>query len=409
MHAEGMRKDEAEDLIAQAEEALVRVRKAKDAAEEGRLALFHEVEGLKARLEELAARNEELEAENDRSKQHIAELTKQRARLTKLCGLRPARNASVSPSLTSGFARASTPTVAKSPSSLPKTPVSGSRLRRTPISSKSCKLRSSQSAEASATAVDASPAMSGSEAGKVCDTSYSPVITQDVIAGFDEDAHSPSRSTPLIDGAPLSMRQGSMTVFSVSGSAFKGRSTVCSPPNLHETKMSLTGPISPAFGRHSAERGQRHKERRSSASEGNGTTPWKQERRLTELAKKNQIMRSNIARAEKRSSQIGNRNAGRKSLDESRRRFSREKFILEHAGTVPAFVADALRKQLANKGGIDQPRNDDKENVCLSPPPAAVEISMEATKANVSVSGSAVKKSARIRRSTISAGCGREI
>jgi ABC-type transporter Mla subunit MlaD len=107
-----MRKDEAEDLRAQAEEALVRVRKAKDAAEEGRLALFHEVEGLKARLEELAARNEELEAENDRSKQHIAELTKQRARLTKLCGLRPARNASVSPSLTSGFARASTPTVA---------------------------------------------------------------------------------------------------------------------------------------------------------------------------------------------------------------------------------------------------------------------------------------------------------
>jgi hypothetical protein len=59
---------------------------------------------------------------------------------------------------------------------------------------------------------------------------------------------------------------------------------------------------------------------------------------------------------------------------------------------------------LANKDGIDRSKKSDKENIAVSPTPAAVEISMEATKANVSMSGSAMKKSASIRRSTISGG-----
>jgi cell division protein FtsB len=408
LHAECMFKDEAEDLVAQAEAALVRMRKGKDSAEEGRLALVQEVERWKATVEDLAARNEELEAENDRSKQQIADLTKQRARLTKLCGLRPARNASISPRVSPISAHALTPTVTKSPSSRPKTPLSGSTSKWKPLNIKS---RSSQSADVSGTSVDTSPATSSNDARNVCDTSYSPIITQEVLTGFDKGVQSPSGSTPHIHDAPSSMRQGSMTVFTVSKTAahIYGEALRCSPPSLHETKMSLTVPVATEFGRHSAERGQRHKEQRLSDPMTSGTTPWKQERRLTELAKKNQIMRSNIARAEKQNDQLGNRNAGRRSLDESRRRFSREQFILEHACTVPAFVTDALRKQLANKDGIDRSKKRDKENVAVSPPPAAVEISMEATKANVSMSGSAMKKSARIRRSTISGGHLREM
>jgi hypothetical protein len=404
LHAECMLKDEAEDLVAQAEAALVRVRKGKDSAEEGRLALVHEVERCKATVEDLTARNEELEAENDRSKQQIAELTKQRARLTKLCGLCPARNASIFTRASPISAHALTPTVTKSPSPQPKTPVSGSRSRWKPL--RNIKSRSSQSADVSGTSVDTSPTTFSSDARNVCNTSYSPIITQEVLTGFEKDLQSPSGSPPHIHDVPSSMQQGSMTVFTTSKTAAHtcGEALRCSPPSIHETKMSLTVTFSPEFGRHSAERGQRHKERTLSDSKVSDTTPWKQERRLTELAKKNQIMRSNTARAEKQSDQMGNRNAGRRSLDESRTRFSREQFILEHACTVPAFVTDALRKQLANKDGIHKSKKSDKENVAVSPPPAAVEISMEATKANISVSGSAMKKSASIRRSTISGG-----
>jgi hypothetical protein len=404
LHAECMLKDEAEDLVAQAEAALVRVRKGKDSAEEGRLALVHEVERCKATVEDLTARNEELEAENDRSKQQIAELTKQRARLTKLCGLCPARNASIFTRASPISAHALTPTVTKSPSPQPKTPVSGSRSRWKPL--RNIKSRSSQSADVSGTSVDTSPTTFSSDARNVCNTSYSPIITQEVLTGFEKDLQSPSGSPPHIHDVPSSMQQGSMTVFTASKTAAHtcGEALRCSPPSIHETKMSLTVTFSPEFGRHSAERGQRHKERTLSDSKVSDTTPWKQERRLTELAKKNQIMRSNTARAEKQSDQMGNRNAGRRSLDESRTRFSREQFILEHACTVPAFVTDALRKQLANKDGIHKSKKSDKENVAVSPPPAAVEISMEATKANVSMSGSAMKKSASIRRSTISGG-----
>ena len=133
---------------------------------------------------------------------------------------------------------------------------------------------------------------------------------------------------------------------------------------------------------------------------------------MADMAKRNQQMRSNIARAEQRSNQKQEEKQGdakkkhsiRRSLDESKRRFSREKFILEQAASVPSFVAEALKKQMANKNRINEPhQNSDKENVinCMSPPPAAVEISMEATKANVSITGSAVKKS-RLRRATIS-------
>ena len=405
LYAECMLKDEAEDLVAQAEAALVRVRKGKDSAEEARLALVHEVERCKATVEDLTARNEELEAENDRSKQQIAELTKQRARLTKLCGLCPARNASIFTRASPVSAHALTPTVTKSPSPRPKTPVSGgSRSRWKPL--RNIKSRLSQSADVSGTSVDRSPTTSSSDARNVCDTSYSPIITQEVLTGFEKDLQSPSGSTPHIHDAPFSMQQGSMTVFTASKTAAHicGEALRCSPPSIHETKMSLTVPVSPEFGRHSAERGQRQKERKLSDSMASDTPPWKQERRLTELAKKNQIMRSNIARIEKQCDQMGNRNAGRRSLDESRTRFSREQFILEHACTVPAFVTDALRKQLANKDGIDRSKKSDKENVAVSPTPAAVEISMEATKANVSMSGSAMKKSASIRRSTISGG-----
>ena len=182
-----------------------------------------------------------------------------------------------------------------------------------------------------------------------------------------------------------------------------------------QNKKSLTVPASPDFGRHSEERAERHKGRKSCSpvppSDG-GSTPWKQERRLADMAKRNQQMRSNIARAEQRSNQKQEEKQGdakkkhsiRRSLDESKRRFSREKFILEQAASVPSFVAEALKKQMANKNGIHEPhQNSDKENVinCMSPPPAAVEISMEATKANVSITGSAVKKS-RLRRATIS-------
>jgi hypothetical protein len=78
-------------------------------------------------------------------------------------------------------------------------------------------------------------------------------------------------------------------------------------------------------------------------------------------------------------------------------------FVPEQANAVPTFVADALRKQMANKH-IDMPKQEDKENHanCNSLPAPAVEISMEATKATLTLTPTA--STPRRRRATVSGG-----
>lgn len=408
MHAERMQKEEAEDLVTQAEEALIRVRKAKDAAEDSRQLLEQDVETLQSQVEQLTQRNEQLEAENERNKTYVAELSRQKARLSKLCGLRPARvSPGVSPR-TSPLFNFKTSSTRSPASSKFKSPVSSSMSR--PSSSTISRPSTSPSLRINATArsqaATSSPEASG---GSICNTSYCPLITQNVLSSFAGDISPTSLSTPSPVSSPAAAASP------VFGSTIQGSMTVISGSESMEklTKKSHTIPASPDFGRHSKERAERQERKSCSPVPplGGGNTPWKQERRLAEMAKRNQQMRSNIARAEQRSNLTKEEKQGdakkknliRRSLDESKRRLSREKFILEQAASVPTFVAEALKKQMANKNGIHE-LNADKENVinCMSPPPAAVEISMEATKANVSMTGSAIKKSARLRRATIS-------
>jgi len=302
LHAKGREKEHVEELVTQAEEALVRVRRAKDASESGREELLNQVATLKEQVEVLNSRNEELSAENKRCHSEIRELNKQRARLTKICGLRqthtpkagtPALRKSVSPSTRSPQSTRTTPPLSSRSSSQPK----------------------------------ASPALTG---GVVCETSFTPLLTQDVLKEFGSIT-----PTALVKPSPLASpspspspvaRQGCIITVSGTNAAKKPPSS-CSP--------SATLRSSPAFGRHSAERVQK---RKSSLAEPKitGSTPWKQERRMTEIARRSQEIRSSIARAEtgggkgkpKRNDKEAN---PRRSLDESKpkRRFNREQFILE--------------------------------------------------------------------------------
>ncbi len=290
LHTKDREKEHVEELVAQAEEALVRVRRAKDVSESGREELLNQVTTLKEQVEALTLRNEELSAENNQCHTEIRELNKQRARLSKICGLRQTHT----PKAGTSALRTSVSPSARSPQSTRTTP---------PLSSRS----SSQH--------KASPALTG---GVVCETSFTPLLTQDVLKEPSPGA-SPSPS-------PVA-RQGCITTVSGTNAAKKPPSS-CSPSALGS---------SPTFGRHSAERVQRHKARKSSLEQRmTGATPWKQEKRMTEIARRSQEIRSSIAKAEtgggKGKPKRNEKEAyPRRSLDESKpkRRFNREQFILE--------------------------------------------------------------------------------
>ena len=377
VHGEHMQTKHFEGLVAQAEEALVRVRKAKDASENGREELLIQVETMKMEMEELSRRNEELSAENDQSKATIKELNKQRARLTKICGLRPAKRVSTSPKVGS-------PALLNTPGAqLPQR----TRVKTPPLSSSSrsgSKSASQLKASAKASGEESSPGLSE---GVVCETSFTPLLTQDVLKEFVSEITPTAMSKPSPEVSPLTSpapRQGCITVLQAVSRANGAKGAML------RASCSPSQGTSPIFGRHSAERVQRHKARKSAPAEG--STPWKQERRIAEMARKSQQIRSSISQAAHASSgeaiSNGKRKAQskgsvslRRSLDDasskSKRRFNREQFILEQANTVPVFVADALRKQMANKN-IDAPQHpkEDKENHenCSSPAPAAVEV-----------------------------------
>jgi hypothetical protein len=394
VQVERMEKDETEGLVIQAEEALVRMRKAKDATEEARQCMENEVEALKGQVKELTQRNDELESYLESSKVQITELACQRARLTKLCGLRTFKSPFVSP-------RTRSP---KSPESL---------LLKSPASDLT--ISSSQSVPKKSTAespfATSTPMKSGLH---VCNTSYSPITTQHILQDFVEGntsralSESPLATTESLASSILDCtRQGHLTVFSASAPKKSQREGTPSPQGLtRQTNTKITIPLSTEFGRHSAERMQRHKERMSHSPDGSQNTPRKHEQSLT--ARSQQNLNSSMAKAEpqinKKEGDEKKKTLTRRSLTESKQSNSRERPIREQAGAVPEFVAEALRKQMVNKNSessIDQNQAMDKENLlnCMSPPPAAVEISMEATKANVSMSGTTLN---RLRRATIS-------
>jgi hypothetical protein len=389
VHSERMQKEEAEGLVTQAETALIRVRKAKDSAEAGRETLVQEVEDMRKEIKELSRRNEELEAETFRSKNLIEELTRQKARLSKLCGLCPMSKSSKASS------------TARSPTARSFMIVANSSRGQSTKSSSPKQRGVSPRIENQASSPPPGQGLIG-------DTSFSPLITQDVLSGF------PSSDSQ----SPVTTCQGSVTIFSappMKSESVQGRKTSSCLEAAREytpvksptaTTRSPTVPVSQEFGRHSAERMQRHKDRKAAASEQsvNGGTPWKQERRLTEMARKNQLLRSNIEeQAKGNKAKDKDKLSLRRSFDDSKRRFNRAQFIMDQAGTVPAFVGEALRKQMVNKNGVLLDKESEKENIaeCVSPEPAAVEISMEATKANVSLTASAMKSLHR-RRATIS-------
>ena len=195
-----------------------------------------------------------------------------------------------------------------------------------------------------------------------------------------------------------------MTVFSASAPKKSQKEGTPSPQGLtRQTNTKITIPLSTEFGRHSAERMQRHKERMSHSPDGSQNTPRKHEQSLTARSQQSQNSKAE-PHINKKEGDEKKKTLTRRSLTESKQSNSRERTIREQAGAVPEFVAEALRKQMVNKNSensIDQNQAMDKENLvnCMSPPPAAVEISMEATKANVSMSGTTLN---RLRRATIS-------
>jgi len=400
VQVERMEKDETEGLVIQAEEALVRMRKAKDATEEARQCMENEVEALKSQVKELTQRNDELESYLESSKVQITELACQRARLTKLCGLRTFKSPCVSP-------RTRSP---KSPEFL---------LLKSPVGNSDLTVSSSQSMPKKSTAESPFATSTQMKSGlHVCNTSYSPITTQHILQDFVLDkiegntsralSESPLSTTESLASSILDCtRQGHLTVFSASAPKKSHKEGTPSPQGLtRQTNTKITIPLSTEFGRHSAERMQRHKERMSHSPDGSQNTPRKHEQILTARSQQNQ--NSSIAKAEpqinKKEGDEKKKTSTRRSLTESKQSNSRERPIREQAGAVPEFVAEALRKQMVNKNSensIDQNQTMDKENLvnCMSPPPAAVEISMEATKANVSMSGTTLN---RLRRATIS-------
>lgn len=273
LHAEQVQKEHLEGMVAQAEDALVRVRKAKDVTEKGRMELLEQVETLKAEIDGLSCRNDELSAENVQCKATIKELNKQRARLTKICGLRPTRGVSTSPK-TGSTALLKSPGQQSPQLTRTKTPPLSSRSR---IGDKS----SSQAKGSTKACMNkSSPAFSE---GVLCETSFTPSLTQDVLKEFvcDITPTAMLKLSPAVSPLTSPSRQGCITVLQANSradAAKKPRSS-CSP--LHGT--------SPGFGRHSAERVQKHKARKSALL--NSSTPWKQERRITEMARKSQQIR----------------------------------------------------------------------------------------------------------------------